>query len=81
MKHEMIFEMFKYIWVRYMGFVLCLFVCLGSFFEHGICGVVCFQDRISLCNSPGCPGTHLIDQAGLELTDACLPLPPECWDA
>jgi hypothetical protein len=25
-----------------------------------------FQDRISLC-SPGCPGTHFVDQAGLEL--------------
>jgi hypothetical protein len=27
----------------------------------------CFsQDRVSLC-SPGCPGTHFVDQAGLEL--------------
>jgi hypothetical protein len=25
-----------------------------------------FQDRVSLC-SPGCPGTHALDQAGLEL--------------
>jgi hypothetical protein len=25
-----------------------------------------FQDRVSLC-SPGCPGTHSVDQAGLEL--------------
>jgi hypothetical protein len=24
------------------------------------------QDRVSLC-SPGCPGTHFVDQAGLEL--------------
>jgi hypothetical protein len=24
------------------------------------------QDRVSLC-SPGCPGTHSVDQAGLEL--------------
>jgi hypothetical protein len=30
-------------------------------------GVVCwFPDRIFLC-SPGCPGTHFVDQAGLEL--------------
>jgi hypothetical protein len=36
--------------------VLFLFVCL----------FVCFQDRVSLC-SPGCPGTHSVDQAGLEL--------------
>ena len=25
-----------------------------------------FRDRVSLC-SPGCPGTHVVDQAGLEL--------------
>jgi hypothetical protein len=25
-----------------------------------------FRDRVSLC-SPGCPGTHFVDQAGLEL--------------
>ena len=28
----------------------------------------CFQDRVSLC-SPGCPGTHSVDQAGLKLRD------------
>jgi hypothetical protein len=27
-----------------------------------------FRDRVSLC-SPGCPGTHSVDQAGLELRD------------
>jgi hypothetical protein len=38
------------------GFVLrCLFVCFWI-----------FQDRVSLC-SPGCPETHSVDQAGLEL--------------
>jgi hypothetical protein len=25
-----------------------------------------FRDRVSLC-SPGCPGTHSVDQAGIEL--------------
>jgi hypothetical protein len=25
-----------------------------------------FRDRVSLCSS-GCPGTHFVDQAGLEL--------------
>jgi hypothetical protein len=25
-----------------------------------------FRDRVSLC-SPGCPGTHFVEQAGLEL--------------
>jgi len=31
-----------------------------------------FRDRVSLC-SPGCPGTHSVDQAGLELraTNSC----------
>ena len=28
-----------------------------------------FQDRVSLC-SPGCPGTHFVDQAGLELRNS-----------
>jgi hypothetical protein len=27
-----------------------------------------FQDRVSLC-SPGCSGTHSVDQADLELRD------------
>jgi hypothetical protein len=32
-----------------------------------------FQNRVSLC-SPSCPGTHSVDQAGLELTEIlCLP--------
>ena len=33
-------------------------------------------DRVSLC-SPGCPGTHYLEQATFKLTEACLPLPPE----
>ena len=36
------------------------------------------EDRASLC-SPGCPETHTVAQAGLELTDIHLPLPPKCW--
>jgi hypothetical protein len=28
--------------------------------------IVFFRDKVSLC-SPGCPGTHSVDQAGLEL--------------
>jgi hypothetical protein len=38
------------------------FVCLFLFF---VCLFV-FLDRVSLY-SPGCPGTHFVDQAGLEL--------------
>jgi hypothetical protein len=45
----------------------------------GIGGEGQFQDRVSLC-SPGCPGTHFIDQAGLEFTEINLTLAPECWD-
>ena len=37
---------------------------------------VVFRDRVSLCSS-GCPGTHLVDQAGLKLRNlpasVCLP--------
>ena len=39
--------------------------------------VVVFRDRVSLC-SLGCPGTHSVDQAGLELRNQSLPL--KCWD-
>jgi hypothetical protein len=35
------------------------------FFGFGF-GFLVFQDRVSLY-SPGCPGTHYVDQAGLEL--------------
>jgi hypothetical protein len=40
-----------------------IFVCLFFFV---------FRDRVSLY-SPGCPGTHSVDQAGLELRN-----PPAC---
>jgi hypothetical protein len=39
--------------VLFLNFVFCLFVFV-------------FQDRVSLY-SPGCPGTHFVDQAGLKL--------------
>jgi hypothetical protein len=29
--------------------------------------------------SLGCPGTHYVGQAGLELTELHLHLPPKCW--
>jgi hypothetical protein len=45
--------------------------------------VFCFvwggvQERVSLC-SPGCPGTHFVDQAVLELRNPPASV-PECWD-
>jgi hypothetical protein len=49
-----------------------LFVSLGGLLVSWLV----FGDSISLC-SPGSPGTHSIDQAGLESTEICLPLPPE----
>jgi hypothetical protein len=48
---------------------------MGSYFTEMILAFVCifffffglvFQDRVSLY-SPGCPRTHFVDQAGLEL--------------
>jgi hypothetical protein len=43
-------------------------VCFVLFCFHFLfCFVLlCFPDRVSLC-SPGCPGTHFVDQAGLKL--------------
>ena len=38
-----------------------------------------FWNRISLCSS-GCPGTFVVNQADLKLTEIHLPLPLECWD-
>ena len=46
------------------------------FFFGFIVVVVVFRDRVSLC-SPGCPGTHSIDQAGLELRN--LPASASNW--
>ena len=43
--------------------LLFCFVCLFYF----VCLFI-FQDRVFLCSS-GCPGTHFVDQAGLELTE------------
>jgi hypothetical protein len=46
-----------------------LFVCMVGCFYVLFCFVLfcfVFQDRVSLC-SPGCPGTHSVDQAGLKL--------------
>jgi hypothetical protein len=49
----------------------CFFIfCMGA----GI------QDRDSLYNSPGCPETCTVDQAGQALIEICMPLPPQSWD-
>ena len=48
--------------LRFMGFFFVLF-CFGFVF------FLVFQDRISLY-SPGCSGTHSVDQTGLELRNS-----------
>jgi hypothetical protein len=48
--------------MRYFSLFVCLFCFVLFFF---VCFLF-FGDRVSLCSS-GCPGTHFVDQAGLEL--------------
>ena len=40
--------------------------------------VFCLFFKTGFLCSPGSPRTHSVDQAGLELTELHLPLPPEC---
>ena len=47
----------------------------SQFFWGGV-----FQNSVSLRSFGACPGTHSVDQAGFELTEIRLPLPPGCWD-
>jgi hypothetical protein len=42
------------------------FICFLLLFCFVLVWFLVFRDRVSLC-SPGCPGTHSVDQAGLEL--------------
>jgi hypothetical protein len=58
------------LYVNSVKFFVCLLACLFCF-----CLFV-FQDIVSLCNSPGYSGTFSVDQAGLELTEIHLLLPP-----
>jgi hypothetical protein len=48
---------------RSPNIALCVF---GVFLVFWFFGFFFFRDRVSLY-SPGCPGTHLVDQVGLEL--------------
>ena len=58
---------------------VCVYVCVWRGVMEVVVMFVCFfSDRVSLC-SPGFPGTHSVDQVGLELVELILPLPPECW--
>jgi hypothetical protein len=85
----------------YISRVLCIiFICVyWKVYRHdvGFCCCCCcflsfvFRDRVSLC-SPGCPGTHSVNKAGLELRNlpasasqvlglkACATTPGMMWD-
>jgi hypothetical protein len=62
--------------VSLMGCNLCLSSCLFLFFFLSLFWVF---ERGFLC-SFDYTGAHSVNQAGLTLTDTCLPLPPECWN-
>jgi hypothetical protein len=79
-----------HIWTRSTGIQVGFFCVLFCFVLF--CFVLfCFWDRVSLW-SPGCPGAHSVDQAGLELRDlpvsaswvlglkACATTPGSRWD-
>jgi hypothetical protein len=46
---------------EYMYVYMCMYVCMYRYVFVCVC-----VDKVSLY-SPGCPGTHSVDQAGLEL--------------
>jgi hypothetical protein len=55
--------------------VLChMKILVSILFFSFVCLFVCFRDRVSLY-SPGCPGTHSVDQADLTQKSTCLCLP------
>jgi hypothetical protein len=49
---------------------------LWEFAGMFVCLFVCRQGFLL---SPGCPGVHSVNQAGLKLAEIPMPLPPECW--
>ena len=61
------FSSFLFSFLLFFSFLFFLsFLLLFACFVFVLVVVFVFQDRVSLC-SPGCPGTHFVDQAGLEL--------------
>jgi hypothetical protein len=61
------FLSFPFLSFPFLSFPFLLFSSLSLFCFVLFCFV--FRDRVSLC-SPGCPGTHFVDQAGLELRNS-----------
>jgi hypothetical protein len=55
------------LFIYFLYACLLLFSFYWKYFFHILhADFLVFQDRVSLC-SPGCPGTHSVDQAGLKL--------------
>ena len=44
-----------------------------------VCVCVCLRQGFSVALEPVLE-LALVGQAGLKLTEICLPLPPDCWD-
>ena len=69
--------------IRQIGWAIWFSLFLNSFFFFSLLIYLFilggFRDKVYLCNSPGCPGTCSVDQAGLG-SEINLCLPPECWD-
>ena len=61
--------MFLFCFVLFLVFLLC-FVWVW-FFEIGVLKALGLEPVLEQA---------LVDQVGLELTEICLPLPPQCWD-
>ena len=62
-----VFFCFGLVWFGLVCFVLFWFVLVWfGLVWFGLVWFLVFRDRVSLCSS-GCPGTHFVDQAGLEL--------------
>jgi hypothetical protein len=66
-------QLFRMLWV---SFYLLNFVGLLVWFGLVWFGLVLVFSRQGSLYSPGCPGTHFVDQAGLEFRN----LPPKGWD-
>jgi hypothetical protein len=58
MNREALLSSYPFLWKMFEGMIF--------LFGFLFCFVLLFQDRVFLC-SPGCPGTHSVDQGGLEL--------------
>ena len=56
-------------WVYLLLFLLCFLFCFVVVGGGFCCWCCCFRDRVSLY-SPGCPGTHSVDQAVLGLRNS-----------